>query len=203
MGRYLDHKMRRERDMRNPYGSRGGYVTSRRDRLSPMDGREPYNRDYGERYPREQYRGSSYSGEQYPEYNRPMQFAGYGQVQPVRDGMYPYPPMYPDYKSGDMEGEYREKIKDLTHRLEKYDKFKLPKQEVINQAKAMGASFKDYNEEDFIAVYYMLMSDYKMDILNNPQAYEKMAIDWLEDDDVAYTGCDKLCAYIDEIIEGE
>ena len=194
MGRYLEHKRRSER---NPYGSRGGYVVGiRRDRYAPMDYREPYNRDYGEKYPMEQYRPNPSSGEQYTEYNRPMQFSGYGRVQPMRDGM------YPDYNSGEMEREYHDKVEDLIHRLEKYDKFKLSKQDIISQAKQMGVSFNDYSEEDFLAVYYMMMSDYKADMLNSPQIYEIMAKEWLEDDDVAYRGEDKLYAYIDTIIEG-
>lgn len=138
--------------------------------------------------------------ENYRDYNRPTrEYRDYGYEEPYRErpNYYGY-----DYSTGGVESEYHEKVKRLIDKLERHDKFKKSKQEIISQARQMGATFKDYNEDEFLAVYYMLMSDYKADMLNSPQIYEIMAKEWLEDDDVAYSGEDKLFAYIDYIIEG-
>lgn len=163
-----------DRKMRD-YNSRG------RERRGERYGSRNYERPYERVYERS-----------YNDYNTPRY---YTEPQPM---YYNY-----DYESRGMESEYHEKVKHLIDKLERYDKFKLSKQEILNQAKQMGAKFHNYNEDDFLAVYYMLMSDHKADMLNSPQIYEIMAKEWLEDDDVSYSGEDKLLAYIDCIIEGD
>lgn len=137
--------------------------------------------------------------EPYRDYGRSMRdYRDYNYEEPYRDrpNYYGY-----DYSTG-VESEYHDKVKRLIEKLERHDKFKKSKQDIISQARQMGATFKDYNEDEFLAVYYMLMSDYKAEMLNSPQIYEIMAKEWLEDDDAAYSGEDKLFAYIDCIIEG-
>ena len=202
MNRYLDRRMRR--DGRNPYGSRGGYVTARRgtrDRRSNTMGYREYNdRPYGRNIASEEY-GTSYNHMQQPrEHTRGMEF--YGAMQPMTpmyDGNYPY---Y-DYSSGKEDEDYKEDLKEWCSKLKKYDKFNLPKEEVLNQARTMGLKFNDYDEEEFLTTYYMLMSDYRADMLNNPQIYVIMARDFLEDEDSELKGGEKLCTYMYEIVMGE
>lgn len=203
MNRYLDRKMRR--DGRNPYGSRGGYVTThrgRRDRRSmSMDYREYADRPYGKGAVDREY-GLPYNAMQQPrEYNRGMEFYGYGAMQPMNSYDGGYQPYY-DYGSGKDE-EYKEDLKDWAKKLKKFDKFNVSKDELINQARNMGLKFQDYDEEEFITTYYMLMSDYKLDMLNSPQAYIIMARDFLEDEDSELKGGEKLCTYMYEIVMGE
>ena len=65
----------------------------------------------------------------------------------------------------------------------------------------MGVKFEDYNEEEFLTTYYMVLSDYPK-IANEPHTYLALAKDWLEDKDTALKGSEKLCAYYYEIVKG-
>ena len=100
MNNYLrDRAMRRDmqmRDGRNPYGSRGGYVTSRRGRRGGMRDREMADYNYGSERDRGydmRYAGEPmgadghYPIERYGEHTRPMQYEMYGVagVQPMMD----------------------------------------------------------------------------------------------------------------------
>ncbi len=112
MNRFAREMLRGGRDGRNPYGSRGGYVTSRdprgrRDRGDygddDMDYRGGnydghYNREY-EQYPYEEMRGSFEYDRQYYDGNRPYDMRDY------RGGRYDYGDDYDDY--GDYRGRRR------------------------------------------------------------------------------------------------
>lgn len=211
--RYLyDKAMRRAmRDGRNPYGSRGGYVSSRKRRDRGMD----YEHNYPERDSRyydghyEQYRGQErYMGNQQPrERHRPMDFEMYGYgiggIRPMNDygyAQYPYPDMRGmDYASMEMEKEWKEDLYEWCEELKRYDRFKMPKEQVIQNARQMGVAFDMYNEDEFLTTFYMVMSDYPT-ISNEPHTYLSMAKDWLEDKDSKLKGSDKLCAYYYEVI---
>lgn len=225
--RYLSRRM--DSRMRNPYGSKGGYVSSRRrgrgrDRAMDND----YN--YSERDSRydsrmdSNYRmeDSHYGMERYGEYRRPMDYEMYGYaiggMRPINDyarggnrgrgnerysDMRDYRDYGYDYASGDMEKEWEEEMEKWCKELKKHDKFgNMPKEEIIHQARQMGARFDDYNEKEFLTTYYMMMSDYKMDMLNSPQAYMILAKDFLEDKDSELKGSEKLCAYYYEVVKG-
>lgn len=228
--RYLNRRMdSRMRDGRNPYGSRGGYVSSRRrgrgrDRgmgsdynYSEHDYRydSRMDSDYG-------MQDSHYGMERYGESRRPMDYEmyryGVGGIRPMmndyaRGGnrgrnydrdydMRDYRDYGYDYASGDMEKEWEEKVEKWCKELKKHDKFNMPKEEIVHQARQMGAKFNEYNEKEFLTTYYMMMSDYKMDMLNSPQAYMILAKDFLEDSDSELKGSDKLCAYYYEVVKG-
>ena len=77
----------------------------------------------------------------------------------------------------------------------------MPKEEIINKAKSMGVKFDMYNEHEFVATYYMMMSDYPS-IMSDPHLALAMAKDFLEDKDSELKGSDKLCAYYYEIVKG-
>lgn len=196
--RYLsDRAYRRSRmssDERNPYGSRGGYVSSRRMRDRGMD----YNYSMPEYDSRYDYRGSEYPRE----HSRPMQYElyGVGGMRPRMDYDYGYDYGY-DYAK-ESEKEYEKDLHEWVEKLKKYDRFGWSKEQVIQQAKDMGVKFSDYDEMEFYATYIMLMSDFKK-IGNDPYIYLSMAKEWLEDDDVEMKGSEKLCAYLYTIVLGE
>ena len=232
--RYMQDRASRRnsmmRDGRNPYGSKGGYVTSRRgmDRAMDMNydmarsGRNrgydrtmdmeydytKYNGEYDSRYGRERRnQDGHYPYERYGEHNRPMDFEMYGYgiggFRPMdyarnnrgRDyGIY-------DYSSDDMEKEWKEDLHEWTEKLKKHDRFNVPKDQLIHKARQMGVPFDSYSEDEFITVYYMVMSDYPQ-IANEPHSYLALAKDWLHDKDSKLQGADKLCAYYYEVVEG-
>lgn len=226
MNRYLmDRASRRSmmQDGRNPYGSRGGYVMSRkgRGRDRAMDyGNDyaEYNSGYDSRYDRRYgSQDSHYGHQQYGEYNRPMDYEiyGVGGIRPMGDMArggrnrgrdYGYDMNYDynydmrDYASE--EEEWKKHLKKWCEELKHYDKFNMPKDQVINQARQMKVKFDNYNEEEFYATYLMKISDDEDNLISNPQMAIIMAKNFLEDKDSKLKGSDKLCAYYYEIIKG-
>ena len=207
MNRYLkDRAMRRNgrmpmmNDGRNPYGSKGGYVSSsRRGRDRAMD----YGNDYPEYYNGMDYKTNPqypnadyYMGyKQYGQYPMPMyEMYGIGGVQPMYDYNY-------DYAHEDIDKEWKEDLSEWSENLKRYDSFNMPKEEIINKAKSMGVKFDNYNEHEFITTYYMMMSDYP-GIMSDPHLALAMAKNFLEDKDSKLKGSDKLCAYYYEIVKG-
>ena len=172
-------------DGRNPYGSRGGYVVSGRGRGRDyeMDERHDYPESSRSDYMRYDYKRSDYR------YNRDYEYPRehYG---------------YPDYAEEDMSHEYEEKLHEWIKKLKKHDRFGLTKEDVMKKAKSMSVNFESFDEDEFYAIYLMMVSDYKH-IGNDPHMYLAMAKDWLMDDDVAMRGSDKVCAYLYEIVLGE
>ena len=195
--RYLqDRAMRRSgmRDGRNPYGAKSGYVTSRRGRIDRND----YDYDMA-RDSRDYDMAQNVS---YPMY-------GIGGYRPYEGDMADYDYArrsgrgrdYYDYASDDMDEEWKEHLKKWSEKLKKKDRFNMPKDQVLQNAKQMGVKFEDYNEEEFLTTYYMVLSDYPK-IANEPHTYLALAKDWLEDKDTALKGSEKLCAYYYEIVKG-
>lgn len=230
MNRYLRDRANRrgmlQRDGRNPYGSRGGYVSSSRrgrDRANMnydnyrggynrMRDREmdmeydyaKYDSRYDSRYnPDRRSQDGHYPYQQYGERNRPMEYEMYGYgIGGIRPMDYGYDYSYDyDYASEDMEKEWKEHLKKWREELKRYDRFNMPKDQVIQNAKQMGVEFGKYNEEEFLTTYYMVMSDYPT-IANEPHTYISLAKDWLEDEDSKLKGSEKLCAYYYEVIKG-
>lgn len=243
MNRYLmDRASRRGmmRDGRNPYGSRGGYVSSRRrmgrDREmgSGNDYTEydsGYDSRYGGRMGNQDYH---YGHQQYGEYHRPMQYEmyGVGGFRPMqdmnydmgnydmargrggrgrgRDRDYGYDMNYDyDYDYGydmrDYEHEDKEWKKHLMkwcEELKHYDRFNMPKDQVINQARQMKVKFDNYNEDEFYTTYLMKISDDEDNLISNPQMAIIMAKNFLEDKDSKLKGSEKLCAYYYEVVKG-
>lgn len=119
-------------------------------------------------------------------------------------GDYEYDEMYYDegYDYGNMDHEYKADLKEWIDRLKHKDKFRLSSADLIHKAKSMGVSFKDYDELEFEATYYMLISDFGA-ISNDPHTYLTMAKAFLEDDDIEVTPSEKLCIYFYKIVKGE
>lgn len=170
-------------DERNPYGSRGGYVSSsRRDRADERRDyeRENYERDYNNDY-------RSY--DRYDSGDR-------------RYDRYDYDYRGRDYAEKEMDEEYEEDLKEWTKKLKKHDRFGLSESDIVNKAKSMGIRFEEYNEDEFIATYYMMQSDYK-NVGNDAHIYLQMAKSFLEDKDAEKQGSEKLCIYLYEIVKGD
>lgn len=229
MNRYLQDKASRRnsmmRDGRNPYGARGGYVSSRkrsRDRAMdmnydmnrgyknrgydrPMDMEydyTKYNSGYDSRYDREYGHQDRYTPyERHRESYRPMDYEMYGYgiggIRPIH-GNY----MYQDYAHEDMEKEYKEDLHEWIEKLKKKDRFGLTKEQVVDKGRQMGVRYDKFNEMEFYAIYLMLVSDFKQ-VSNDPHYYLALTKEWLEDDDVEMKGSDKVCAYLYSIVLGE
>ena len=211
MNRYLQDKAMR-RDGRNPYGSRGGYVSSRRSRGGRGRDRDmaDYNygaerdRGYDMRYDREPMRADGhYPMERYGEHHRPMQYEmyGVGGMRPMNDYGYDYNYDYASYDYAKEDEEYKKDLKKWIEKLKGKDRFGWNKEQVIQKAKEMGVKFEDYTEEEFYATYLMMVSDYK-NVSNDSHMYLVLAKQFLEDDDIAMKGSEKLCAYLYEIVKG-
>ena len=193
-------------DGRNPYGSRGGYVSSSRrgrDRMMSRDmeqdmargGRGRDRADYGD------YEGDMAMSYQYP---RDERRGGRGRDRADYADYNDYNYDYADYEMdyADMDEEYKEDLEKLCHKLKKKDRFKLTKEDIIKKAKQMGVSFEDFDELEFLTVYYMMMSDFP-NVANDAHQYLAMAKDWLMDDDIEVSPSEKLSIYFYKIIKGE
>ena len=172
----------------NDYRSRGG----RNDRhYSEYDYAEYDSRnDYGYNADR---RTSDYRMDD-EHYRQPRRYEMYG----LRGDYNDYD--YQDYASEDEE--YKKDLKEWTKKLKSKDKFGVQEKELIDKAKQMGVKFQDYSEEEFLATYYMLMSDYTH-VGNDLHMYLIMAKEFLEDKDIAVSPSEKRCIYLYEIVKGE
>lgn len=240
---------RMDRQNRNPYGSRGGYVDSRGsydsrgDRNMGRDGHmgssnyypEHYNRRMDEHYPKP-YNTRGGMGYQYPrEHTRPPKFEiyGVGGMRPYNDygnedmrdyrsendynygqdymgdynydmnsnNDYNYGRDY-DYAGQNMEHEYKKKLHEWIEKLKSKDRFQYSKEQVIQQAKNMKVSFDEFDEDEFYAIYLMVISDYPT-ISNDYNIYISMAKDWLMDKDIKVSPSEKVCIYLYNIVLGE
>ena len=186
---------RRDRmDGRNPYGSRGGYVRDRTDMESDMARGRRYGRD---RAMDERYDSTEYGRSDYRRYDRRYNDEAYD-----RDYEYDREHYGRDYAEEDMDKEYEEKLHEWIKKLKKKDRFSTSKDDIIRKAVSMDVKFDRFSEDEFYAVYLMMVSDYKH-VANDPHHYLAMAKEWLMDDDVELTGSDKVCAYLYTIVLGE
>ena len=189
--KYLrDRAMRRGRDYRNPYGSRGGYVRdSRRGR--------GYDRAMDERYDYAESGHGDYRGyDRYDRYDERdyRDYERYGK----------YDRHYENDMSEDdeMDKEYKKDLEEWIMQLKKKDVFKLSKEDVIQKAKAMNVTFDEYDELEFYAAYLMLVGELKQ-VANDPHFYLAKAKQWLESDGTARKNSDKICAYLYSVVLGE
>lgn len=172
------------------------YLRKRSERrMLERDGNRPMMRD-GSR-PMRRMRDSYYPS--YEDYgDRPLEFMGYGSISRNRGGYRDY-----DYDYGDDEDrEYLDNLHKWEEDLKRRDKYGMTKSQVVEQAKVQHAKMDTYDEEELYVAYLMMATDHK-DLTNDPTNFIKMAIDFLEDDDVALRGSEKMCAYLYSIVLGE
>lgn len=189
--KYLrDRAMRRGRDYRNPYGSRGGYVRDSR-------GGRGYDRAMDERYDYSERGGSDYRG--YDRYDR-YDARDYRDYE--RYGKYDRHYENDMSEDDEMDEEYKKDLEEWIMQLKKKDVFKLSKEDVIQKAKAMNVTFDEYDELEFYATYLMLVGELKQ-VANDPHFYLAKAKQWLESEGTARKNSDKICAYLYSVVLGE
>lgn len=203
MNRYLKDRLMQKfgRDERNPYGSRGGYVDSRR-----MDSRFEDNRGRGDY--RQDSRDYTYGNDSRDyanydrrlEYGKPVEFYTYGiggmRNQPDYHGS-------KEHEEEELEQRYHKDLKHWIRKLQSKDKFEMSEDQVIQQAKSLGVRFKEFSETEFYAIYLAMVSDYHKTLGNDVMLYIKLARDFLEDDDMGVTPSEKVCIYYYYIVKGE
>ena len=106
------------------------------------------------------------------------------------------------YDYAESEDKWHKDLEKFTEKLKKKDRFHIKKEDVISSAKQMGVKFDEFSEEEFYAVYLMMVSDYKA-VANDFRIYLNMAKEWLMDDDIEVSPSEKLCIYYYEIVKGE
>ena len=227
MARRMRDRRRSMRDRRNPYGSQGGYVSSRRDSLmyhdmpryeedrTRMRGDYNYDMATGRYYDDTEHYGR-YDYTSYPDYNYSkydMHYepgreytrrSHYGWNEPMMDyrGRHGY-----DMASGEdylSDEELMEWSKDLLSEVEEKDKQYFTKQNIERKAQEMGVQFDEFEFPEFYTTALMMYTDYCKTLgTANMDIYLRLAKDWLMDKDVEIQGSEKLAKYYDEIVVGE
>lgn len=204
-----DRRPRMEMDRRNPYGSRGGYVTTRRpDRRST----EYDEYDYSPRYDREYDYGygtrESTSRDYNYDHGSTREYSGYYGDTPfrmnARSQYYPYD-MRRDYSDGQEDYLSDREIEEWTRRLlnevDEKDKDMLHKEKVMKRAEEMGIKYDKFTPEEYYLVVLMTYTDYSKTLGNaNIDTYLRLAKDWMCDDDIRHRYSDKLALYYDYIV---
>lgn len=186
MERYMNDRTDRmyERDDgRNPYGSRGGYVTSRRP------GRRDRGYDDGGYY-EGTFRGNS--------------------DRTYRDRYDRMHDMYDDGTHVDYASQRvltPEELNEWKHKLLSMitDSVKpmFADDAIIKKARSMNVRFEDFTEDELIVTALMMYTDYwKVCGKGNPEKYISMAEMFLMDEDAAIYGGEKLATYHDCIVKG-
>lgn len=201
------------RDGRNPYGSRGGYISSRdprrRDRMSGMND-YARGRDYG------------YEGPEYPNKEREERMYRDGHYYPFeitgkmgyeeemfdpyyQDMMYDYRGRGRDYAGAEMlsNRELMDWSQKLMQDVEEKDKAFFKYENIEKKAKDMGIQFDKFSFDEFYLVCLMMYTDYCKTLgTANMDIYLKLSKDWLQDQDSELKNSEKLYAYYYYVVMG-
>lgn len=200
------------RDGRNPYGSRGGYITSRDPRRRDRMGhREEYDMAHEREmeYPREhrqdrhgvypfELMGRVSHEEMYDPYEEEMYDYARGRSGRYIDGRY-------DYAGAEMlsNRDLMEWSQKLLKEVEEKDKALFKYDTIEKRAKEKGIQFDKFSFDEFYVTVLMMATDYGKTLgMGNPDVYLMLAKDWLCDEDVAVKYGEKLACYYDYIVEG-
>lgn len=199
------------RDGRNPYGSRGGYITSRdprrRDRMSGMSD-YARGRDYG------------YEGPEYPNREREERMYRDGHYYPFeitgkmgyeeemfdpyyQDMMYDYRGRGRDYAGAEMlsNRELMDWSQKLMQDVEEKDKAFFKYENVEKKAKDMGIQFDKFTFDEFYIATLMVFTDFYKELgTANMDVYLKLGKAWLADEDSELKYGMKLSAYYDYVV---
>lgn len=186
--RYLRQRAYRERNRMNNGNNYGNSYPEYDNRRGSMDSKYRYD------YEREDM-----------DYQRPREYSndyGYDMRDYRRDyrrDYLDYNDYRRDYADDDYDKKYHKDLKKWTEKLKKFDRFNIPKEQIISNAKQMNVEFKDYDEDEFYAIYLMHISDYPS-VSNDSRMYLGMAKAWLEDKDLEIEPSEKVCKYLYEIV---
>ena len=201
---------RRSGDGRNPYGSRGGYVTSRRPRGRDRDmedyvmpkgdyrrGAMPPMRDYADYDMRGDMRSRDYGdyNRDYADYAmqdmRGRDYADYDMDYGMRD--------YGEMEYGKMSNNDIEKWKNHMKNQDGTMGEHFKKEQVMQAARQIGVNPEEYGEHIFPLVMNMMYSDYcavaKKFGLDRPDFYAEMAKAFLNDKDFSGEPEEKVWLY--------
>jgi hypothetical protein len=177
-------------DMRRDYPMDGHYQHGRQSAYEPMEFMG-YCQGYAGSPDHGDYRGGR-------DYGYDMR-GGYGR----RDYGYDYGyDDYGDYGETLSEKELEHWNKKLMEQLDEREKQMFSKESVIQRAKSMGIKMEGFGEKELYTTVLMVISDYKKSIGDNLDLSIKIAVDWLQDQDAAYRGAEKLAMYKDYIVDG-
>ena len=109
---------------------------------------------------------------------------------------------YGDYGETLSEKELEEWCHKLKSKLDEREKQMFSKEMISQKAKQMGKEMKGFGEKELEVVCLMLYDDYKPSVGQNPDLIIKLAFDWLNDQDAAVKGAEKLAMYKDYIVDG-
>ena len=211
---------RRMTDGRNPYGSRGGYITSRdpRDRRRMRRNMRDRAMMGGEDYTHEEEMGYEYDRPEMRDgHYEPIEIMGrfkgyYGDDDYARMGRgrgridYNYGRDYGyDYGGGMLDKEDLEEwTEKLKHEVEDKDKQFFTHENIRQKADQMGIKFDKFSFEEFMVTVLMMYTDYCKTLgTANMDLYFRLAKDWLADEDVAVRYGEKLATYYDTIVDPE
>lgn len=211
--RFRQYLARENRDMRNPYGSRGGYVVSDRGRDYEYDRMGDYAR--GREYDRmgydRNYNSTDYARNgDYNQYDREYNRDGsrrYGYFDYETDGMRDYRDYNYDMARG--RRDYAEEDYKLDkHEIEEWEKAikggnKYTVDQVRQIAQQHGIQFNQYSPELLTAVTNAVCSDYGEVVRGDIAMYVKMAKAFLEDKDFDGTPEEKAYLYYKAIVDKE
>lgn len=221
MERRMNEYMMRE-DGRNPYGSRGGYVSNRRPMRDRDYDEEQYERGYrgiDERY--EYPDDMRMSGERdYGYSDRGRRYRGYYGNYPfyMEESEYPY-----GYERDGRRGERMERSSNrrrrdygmteltrreveewkekLLHSIDESERDAFKMDRIIKRASELRVDFEKFSEEEFYVTVLMMYTDYKNTLgKGNVDIYIRLAKDFLYDDDASVKYSEKLAKYYDEIV---
>jgi hypothetical protein len=110
---------------------------------------------------------------------------------------------YGDYGETLTEQDLDKWNKKLLGKLDERERQMFSKEAIMAKARPMASQMKDFGEKEVYTTTLMMYTDYKKSIGQNIDLAVKLAMDWLNDDDVAVKGAEKLAVYYDCIVEGE
>ncbi|MGN0961023.1 MAG: hypothetical protein ACI4PF_02345 [Christensenellales bacterium] len=213
MNRPMFDMMMRGRDGRNPYGSRGGYITyrdpRRRDRAMSEEmynrGREP--RDYEEDYARRRNSRGQYMRDRgaYPfEVSGEFEMYDRHHYDPYMMGEYGGRDYGYDYAYDEdvmSKQELDQKYYQLLGEVEESEKEKFSKERILKRAEEMGIKFDKFSPESLVVATVMVYTDYCKTLgKGNLDTYILLAKDFLIDPDSKLKGDEKLTAYFDYVV---
>lgn len=105
-----------------------------------------------------------------------------------------------DYASG--EEEYKKELHKWTNKLKQHDRFNINKDEVVKKAKDMNIKFEEFSEEEFYAMYLLMLNVFK-NSFNDPHLYIKMAKDFLMYPEFKLNPSETVWVILNDIVLGK
>lgn len=148
-------------------------------------------------------------------YGMPMGYYGRAEIMPDYDygrrssrgrdyADYDYDYNYNDYGEdyAGSEEEYKKELHKWANKLKQHDRFNINKDEVVKKAKDMNIKFEEFSEEEFYAMYLLMLNMFK-NSFNDPHLYIKMAKDFLMYPDFKLNPSETVWVILNDIVLGK